>query len=76
MQTVDKQWGLSEIADKLRSRNILFPDGLVYDINSGRFGTNNISPLYRYIPTKKDLPETEKSFLVAGAGLEPATSWL
>jgi site-specific DNA recombinase len=76
MRDVDKQWGIASLAAKARFQSGLFPKGLVYDPVSRRFGTTEISPLYRCIPTKKDLPEPEKSFLVAGAGLEPATLWL
>ena len=54
----------------------LFPQGLVYDHENHRFGTSQISPLYRVVATKKDSPESEKSFLVAGVGFEPTTFWL
>lgn len=65
MDEVSEQWSVSELDVKVRFQSMLFPKGLVYDSNSGRFGTSEISPLYRYAPTKKDLPEPEKSFLVA-----------
>ena len=55
---------------------MLFPQGLVYDYENHRFGTSKISPFYRVLPTKKDPEETSKSFLVAGARFELATSWL
>ena len=51
-------------------------DGFVYDCDTPRFRENQINLLYRHIPTKKDLPVPEKSFLVAGGGLEPPTFWL
>lgn len=54
----------------------LYPEGLIYDSVNGRFGTNEISPLYRVLPIQKDSEESLNSHLVAGAGLEPATSWL
>ncbi len=43
---------------------MLFPEGVVYDQEAGMFGTTKMSDLYGCIPTKKDLPEPEKSFLV------------
>ena len=76
MDNVDKQWKDSELDIQFRFQSMLFPQGLVYDSVNHRFGTSSISPLYRCIAKQKDLPETEKSFLVAGPGLEPGTSWL
>ncbi len=76
MDNVDEQWAESDLDVQIKFQNMLFPEGLVYDSTSGRFGTTQISPLYRLIANKKDLPEPEKSFLVAGPGLEPGTSWL
>ena len=76
MGSVDKQWSESVFDVQLRFQSMLFPEGLVYDSINHRFGTSQISPLYRCLPNKKDLPDTEKSFLVAGPGLEPGTSWL
>jgi site-specific DNA recombinase len=76
MESVHKQWEISELDLQHRFQSMLFPRGLVYDSINHRFGTSGISPLYRGIGTKKDLSEPEKSFLVAGPGLEPGTSWL
>ncbi len=76
MESVDRQWAESDISVQVRFQKMLFPDGLYYDSVNGRFGTSNISPLYRCLPNKKDSQEPSESFLVAGAGLEPATSWL
>ncbi len=76
MEDVSKQWGVASLASKQRFQSAIFPEGVVYDATNRRFGTETISPLYRYAPNKKDLPEPEKSFLVAGPGLEPGTSWL
>lgn len=76
MRNIDQQWKVASPASKVRFQNMLFPKGLVYDPLARRFGTTAISPLYRYAPNKKDLPESEKSFLVAGPGLEPGTLWL
>jgi site-specific DNA recombinase len=76
MENVHKQWQVSEFDIQIRFQCMLFPRGVVYDSVNHRFGTSEISELYRYVSTKKDLPEPEKSFLVAGPGLEPGTSWL
>ena len=76
MRDVDRQWLLASPSSRVRFQSILFPQGLVYDYENHRFGTSQISSLYRCVPTKKDLSVSEKSFLVAGAGFEPATLWL
>ena len=76
MRDVAQQWQVASLASKVRFQNMIFPEGLVYDADSRRFGTSKISPLYRYAPNKKDSPEPEKSFLVAGVGFEPTTFWL
>jgi hypothetical protein len=55
---------------------MIFPRGVVYDSTNHRFGTSEISPLYSVGGIEKASEEALKSNLVAGAGLEPATSWL
>ena len=76
MEDVDIQWELASPASKQRFQNMLFPDGLIYDYENRRFGTTQISPLYSVVSNKKGSEEPSKPFLVAGAGFEPATSWL
>ena len=76
MRDVDKQWLLASPSSRVRFQSILFPRGLVYDYEQHRFGTSEISTFYRVLPTKKDSEEPSKSFLVAGARFELATSWL
>jgi site-specific DNA recombinase len=76
MGSVDKQWAESTLDIQVRFQNMLFPEGLKYDSANHRFGTNSVSPLYRVFRTKKSADALLKSDLVAGAGLEPATSWL
>ena len=75
MRDIDKQWLLASPAAKARFQSISFPRGIICDYENNRFGTIEISPLYRVLPTKKDLSESEKPVLVAGAGFEPATFW-
>lgn len=71
MANVDVQWALSDIDIKQRFQKMIFPEGVTYDSATGKFGTSSISPLYRLARNKKDLPEAEKSILVAQIGLEP-----
>ena len=76
MRDIDKQWDIATPQSKQRFQSILFPRGVVYDYKNHRFGTSEMSPLYRVLSNKKDLPVPEKSFLVAGVGFEPTTFWL
>lgn len=76
MRSIYEQWQRSAPDVKRRFQSMIFPQGLVYDIGNNRFGTKEISPLYRYAATEKCAEAPSNSFLVAGAGLEPATSWL
>ena len=76
MENVHKQWQVSEFDIQIRFQSLLFPRGVVYDSINHRFGTSGISELYRCISTEKAPEGALKSFLVAGAGLEPATLWL
>lgn len=76
MSTVSGQWLESDLDIKIRFQSMLFPRGLIYDAESGKFGTSEISSLYRYVSSKKGAEAPSKSFLVAGGGLEPPTLWL
>jgi site-specific DNA recombinase len=76
MESVHKQWEVSELDLQHRFQSMLFPRGVVYDSIKHEFGTSEISELYRCVATKKDLPDSEKSFLVAATGVEPVTSGL
>ncbi len=59
----------------LQCKQLLIPAGFWVDENENVY-TPEISVLYRLATNKKDLPEAEKSFLVAGVGFEPTTFWL
>jgi hypothetical protein len=49
MNNVDKQWTQSDIGIQVRFQKLLFPEGLTYVIQTHRFETTKISPLYRYV---------------------------
>lgn len=51
---------------------MLFPERVILNTKTLEFGTSKISPLYRYVPNKKDLSVKEKSLVVTPAGFEPA----
>jgi site-specific DNA recombinase len=76
MEHVDKQWETVSFDMQQRFQKMIFPQGVTYDLEKGTFGTSEISILYRLTDIKKSPQGTQKFNLVAGAGLEPATSWL
>ena len=76
MRDTAAQWSVASPNAKVRFQKALFPEGLIYDYENGRFGTSQISALYRVLPNKKDSKVPLKSFLVAGVGFEPTTLWL
>ena len=71
MHDIAKQWLDADYDLRVRFQTMLFPQGATFDMTTMQFGTEQISPLYRYITTKEDLPELEKSSLVTLPGIEP-----
>ena len=76
MDQVDKQWADASFDLQQKFQKMIFPDGVAYDAENRSFGTSEISVLYRLADIKKSPQGTRLFNLVAGAGLEPATSWL
>lgn len=76
MEHVDKQWESVSFDMQQKFQKMIFPQGVTYDLEKRSFGTSQISILYRLGDIKKSPLGTQKFNLVAGAGLEPATSWL
>jgi len=65
MENVDKQWANSEIDLQIRFQSMLFPRGVVYDSKNHKFGTSEISDLYRYAIKEKAPEGAKDSYLVA-----------
>ena len=64
MHDVKRLWLNADPDLKIRFQEMIFPEGLTFDTSTLTFGTETISPLYRYAPNKKDLSAKEKSLLV------------
>lgn len=64
MHDAYKLWLDADVDLRQKFQKAIFPEGVVLDTKSLRFGTQTISPLYRYILNKKDLSVTEKSLVV------------
>ena len=65
MGNVNKQWAVSEIDLQVRFQSMLFPRGVVYDSTNHKFGTSEISELYRCISIEKAPGGAKNSYLVA-----------
>jgi site-specific DNA recombinase len=76
MERVDRLWSDADFDLQQRFQKMIFPRGVVYDYENRRFGTSEISALYRLGGIKNEPEMAQKSYMVAGTGLEPATSWL
>lgn len=76
MDNAYRLWVDADLDLRRRFQKMLFPEGIYFDSKKLQFGTNNISPPYRYISNKKDLSIAEKSSLVTPAGFEPAIFWM
>jgi site-specific DNA recombinase len=76
MESVDHQWATADFDLQQKFQNMIFPNGVVYDAQNRSYGTSEISALYRLADIKNSPAGLLKFNLVAGAGLEPATSWL
>lgn len=71
MHDVRRLWIDADYDLRVRFQTMLFPQGTTFNMTTMHFGTDNISPLYRYAANKKDLSEPEKSSLVTLPGIEP-----
>lgn len=76
MHDAYKLWLDADVDLRQKFQKAIFPEGVVLDTKTLKFGTQTISPLYRYILNKKDLSISEKSLVVTPAGFEPAIFWM
>lgn len=64
MGNVAKQWGFSSFDNQVRFQSMLFPQGITYDLQNRKFGTSQMSPLYRLVEKKRTPGGVQKSYLV------------
>ena len=75
MHDAQAMWVNADLPHKQWFQNMLFPQGLTFDTMQLQLGTNDfaqLSPLYRYAPSKKALSGFSKTQVVTPAGVEPA----
>jgi site-specific DNA recombinase len=71
MHDAYKLWLDADVDLRQKFQKAIFPEGVILDTKTLKFGTQTISPLYRYILNKKDLSVSEKSLVVTLPGIEP-----
>ena len=71
-----KLWRDSDYETRQIFQQMMFPNGLIFDIKEQKFGTDNLSVFYRLETIKKEPSETKSSHLVIPAGVEPAIFWM
>ncbi len=70
MGNAHKLWIDADLEMRQRFQKVIFPEGVVFNSKTLEFGTDKMSPLYRYVPTKKDLSVKDKSLLVIPRRIE------
>ncbi len=71
--TPAKIWKDSPLEARQAFQNILFPNGLHYDILERKFGTEDLSIFYSVICNKKESETDSDSHMVHPTGFEPTT---
>ncbi len=74
MANPSKYWKNADLEQRQRFQKLVFPEGVFFDSKKRIFGTENISPIYRYKPNKKDPSKSEESLMVIPRGVEPLFS--
>ena len=67
-----KLWRDADLDTKRAFQRMLFPNGLHIDIKTRKCRTEDLSPLYSVIRTKKEPEGPQNANMVTPAGIEPA----
>lgn len=68
MNNAYQLWVDADLDMKQRFQKMIFPDGVIFNSKTMEFGTSNISPLYRFVPTQKQHITNKEPKLVRQAG--------
>lgn len=71
-----KLWKDADLEAKQAYQQMLFPNGLHFDIKDKIFGTDDLSPLFSVISTKKEPSSGSNSGMVIPKGVEPLIFWM
>lgn len=72
IQQPAKLWKDADLESKRALQKLLFPNGLHIDIKAKKCRTEDLSPLYSVLNTKKEPEGSENADMVISAGVEPA----
>ena len=67
-------WMDADLETKQAFQNMMFPNGLHFNIRERKFGTQDLSPLFSVICNKNESDMDSNSGVVISAGVEPALS--
>ena len=68
-----KLWKDANLETRQAFQNMMFPNGLHFNIKERKFGTNDLSPLFSVICNKNESNMDSDSGMVIRVGLEPTT---
>lgn len=71
-----KLWKDADLETRQVFQKMLFPNGLHFDIKEKIFGTDDLSPLFSVINTKKEPISGSDSGVVIPEGVEPSIFWM
>ncbi len=66
-----KMWSDADMKTKVLFQEMIIPGGIEFNIKERKFGTNNLSALYRLKDTQKASEEASESLMVIPPGIEP-----
>ncbi len=71
MSNASRIWLDASVEHRIIYQNLVFPEGLSYDLAKRQFGTAKLSSLYRLAANQKGSPARDESSLVIPPGIEP-----
>lgn len=71
MSNAPRIWYDASVEHRIIYQNLVFPEGLTYDLAKRQFGTAKLSSLYRLATNQKGSPARDESSLVISPGIEP-----
>ena len=71
MSDTPRIWQNVSVEHQIIYQRLLFPKGIPYNLQTNKFGTADMSPLYSLVATQKDAEASSDNFLVISPGIEP-----
>ena len=74
MSNAPRIWINASIEHQIVYQQLIFPEGLIYNLSTNKFGTPKLSVIYRLATIKKDPSMSNESLMVIPRGVEPRFS--